>query len=148
MKRIDHCINIKLKSICQRSMQLEELNSLLQHYLPNDLKEHCYAGSFNRGNLILMATDPAWATQLRYCIPELRDKLRAEAQLYQLSSIAVSVQCNMEKPISSNKKPHAISDKARKEIKMLAEHCRHLELKQALYHLAQVESIDQREKND
>lgn len=142
MRRINHCINNKLQSICQRAMQLEEINNLLQHYLPSDLKEHCYAGSFNRGHLILVATDPTWATQVRYSVPELRDKLRVEAKLYQLTSIAVSVQCNMEKSVSSKKKLPAISDKAKREIRMAADRCRHFELKNALYNLAQTVDAD------
>ena len=74
MRRINRCLNTQLLDICQRTVQLEELNSKLLGYLPQVLQEHCHVGSFNRGCLVIVVSDSVWASQLRYSIPELRDK--------------------------------------------------------------------------
>lgn len=91
MRSISHCLNQQLVDICQRSVQLEELSNKLSQWLPTELVGECQVGSFNKGCLILITSNAAWASQIRYLIPELRDKLRTEAGLYQLSSIKVSV---------------------------------------------------------
>ena len=85
---------------------------------------------------MLITDDPVWASQLRYSVPELRDKLRCDAGIYQLTSIKVSVA--VEKPAEPAKKIRArpISEKAREGIVAQASDCDYLPLKEALQHLA------------
>jgi hypothetical protein len=118
-------------------VQLEELNSKLYGYLPQALQEHCQVGSFNRGCLVIVVTDSVWASQLRYSIPELRDKLRSEAGIYQLSSIKVTIASIEE--IHSTKRPPAalLSPKAREAIIAGGEQCEYLPLKKALQKLGE-----------
>lgn len=137
MRSIKHCLNKQLSDLCQRSLQLEELSSKVAALLPMELAKVCTVGSFNKGCLILTTTDAVWASQLRYMLPELRDKLRKEAGMYQLSSIKMSViepPTNYEKPERTNN--HKISDKAKASIISESEYCRYEPLKKALIHLA------------
>lgn len=90
MRHITRCLNTRLADICQRAIKLEELNAKIHDYLPEDLRERCHVGSFNNSCLVLV-TNATWATQLRYALPELRDKLRSEAGIHQLASIKVTV---------------------------------------------------------
>lgn len=92
MRRINRCLNTKLQELCQRAIQLETLNKELCNHLPLSLKDHCRVGSFSTGCLTLIVSDAVWASQLRYFLPELRDKLRSETGLYQLVTIKVVVQ--------------------------------------------------------
>ena len=91
MRHITRCINNQLAEICQRAIKLEELNARIYNYLPETLRDQCHVGSFNNSCLVLVTSDPVWASQLRYALPELRDKLRSEAGIHQLASIKVSV---------------------------------------------------------
>ena len=91
MRHITRCLNTQLAEICQRAIKLEELNAKIYNYLPEAVREHCHVGSFNNSCLILVTRDPVWASQLRYALPELRDKLRSEAGIHQLACIKVSV---------------------------------------------------------
>ncbi|WP_019215256.1 DUF721 domain-containing protein [Legionella tunisiensis] len=91
MRPINRCLNPQLLAICQRAIQLDELNSKLKLYLTPPLSEHCQVGSFNKGCLMLTVTNAAWATELRYSLPVLRDKLRQEAGIYQLTSIKIHI---------------------------------------------------------
>ena len=136
MRRINRCFNNRLIEICQRTVQIEELNSKLFGLLPASLQDQCHVGSFNRGCLVIIVSNPVWASQLRYLIPELRDKLRKEAGIYQLSSIKITM-ATLETILSSKPSPQPqLSTKARKSILEGGEQCAYEPLKQALYHLA------------
>lgn len=74
-----------------KAFVLEELSQKIAQYLPENLASHCSVGSFNKGCLLLTTNDAAWANQLHYFLPELRDKLRKEAGLYQLASIKIKI---------------------------------------------------------
>ena len=91
MRPITHCINKQLADLCQKALKLEELSSKIIKFLPPEFAPYCQVTSFNRGVLHLSTVNAAWATQLRFVVGELRDKLRKEAGLYQLSSIKIGV---------------------------------------------------------
>ena len=91
LQPISRCLNPKLIEICQRAIKLEGLSGLLETYLPQPVPKHCRVGSFNNGCLTLVAQDAAWASQLRFLLPDLRDQLRQKAGLYQLASLKVTV---------------------------------------------------------
>ncbi len=136
MRRISHCLNPKLIDICQSVVQLEALNGILAHYLPTHFQQHCRIGSFSRGTLNLVTSDSGWATQLRYLLPEIRDKLRKEAGLFQLVSIKITLDT---KPVLQTKtKPKCktrISEKSRQIILDTSLQCQHLPLQEALIKL-------------
>ncbi len=137
MRSINRCLNKQLAELCQRAVQLESLSTKLTQLLPNELANECKVGSFNKGCLLLTTTNAAWASQLRYLIPELRDKLRKEAGLYQLSSIKIAVDepvFQYEKPVKSNN--ISLSEKAKATIISESEHCSYQPLQQALLELA------------
>ena len=140
MRRIGQCLNTKLVEICQRADQLGAFNAQLYDYLPALLHPHCHAGSFSKGCLTIVAHDPVWASQLRYCIPELRDKLRREAGIYQLTSIKITVSVEeTTRPVKKINTP-ALSLKAREAIVDSGNQCAYLPLKEALLHLGSCKS--------
>ncbi|HBI22194.1 MAG TPA: hypothetical protein DDY37_06395 [Legionella sp.] len=91
MRHITRCLNTQLLDICQRAIQLEALDEKINTYLPEALRDQCHVGSFKNSCLVLVTSDPVWASQLRYALPELRDRLRSEAGIHQLASIKVTV---------------------------------------------------------
>ncbi len=138
MRRINRFLNTRLIDICQRTVLLEELNSKLNGYLPPSLQAHCQVGSFNSGCLVIVTRDPAWASQLRYILPELRDRLRKEAGIYQLSSIKITITPIETHPLKKilDTTPQ-LSPKAREAIIAGGDQCNYEPLKQALHHLAE-----------
>lgn len=121
-------------------MQLEELSLKISEFLPSHLTSKCQVGSFNKGSLVLTTTNAAFASEIRYLLPELRDKLRKEAGLYQLSSIKITIiapSSPMENP--TPKKSLTLSEKAKATIISESQHCTYEPLKKALLHLAQSE---------
>ncbi|MFT4058993.1 MAG: DUF721 domain-containing protein [Legionella sp.] len=138
MRTISRCLNKQLVDICQHSVQLEELSSKLGSLLPQELARQCQVGSFNKGCLTLTTTNAAWATQLRFAIPELRDKLRKEARMYQLSSIKIVIS---EPKITPKKKDplkkYSLSEETKALLISESQQCNYEPLQKALLHLAE-----------
>ncbi|MBA3535728.1 MAG: DUF721 domain-containing protein [Tatlockia sp.] len=136
MRSINRCLNAQLLNICQRSIQLDELNCKIKATLPAPLNNYCQVAAFNSGCLLISATNAAWATELRYRMPELRDKLR-KAGLYQLSSIKISLaEFDPQLPQEKLLVKKSLSTSARKNIRKAGELCSYQPLRDALYHLA------------
>lgn len=123
--------------LCQRSIQLEELSSKVAQLLPAHLAAVCRVGSYNKGCLVLTTQDSVWASQLRYALPELRDRLRKEAAMYQLSSVQIMVQIPTTAGAQKNRAtPPHLSDGAKATIINESQQCAYQPLKKALLHLA------------
>lgn len=82
------------------SHQLDKLQDLIQQLLPEHLRSHVRVGNMKNGQLLLICDDTSWTTELKFLLPELRDRLREEYQLYQLSGLRAKA----EMPIASVKK--------------------------------------------
>lgn len=137
MRLIKTCFNRQLADLCKRSFQLEELSEKVERLLPEALKAHCRVGSFEKGCLTLITSHAGWASQLRYAIPELRDTLRKDAGMYQLSSIQISIgDLIIETPPPIERPKHQLSEDAKATIVSESQSCNYQPLKKALLHLA------------
>ncbi|RUR10722.1 DUF721 domain-containing protein [Legionella septentrionalis] len=143
MRPINQCLNPKLAELCQQALRSESLKDKVSQHLPPLFQKHCSIAGFNKGCLILLVDDAIWATQLRFLLPELRDKLRQEAGIYQLASIklllnpAEQIQIKTKTPV-----PHMLSLPNKMAIMHAAEQCSFLPLKNALYKLAKHSNHD------
>jgi hypothetical protein len=139
MRQITDCLNPSLAKLCSRVIELESLTAMVQLYLPKASSRHCVVGSFNKGCLVLVVTDPVWASELRYSLPELRDRLRRDAKLHQLITIKINMILTTDASAPAPKK-HASSPRltadARETILSGGSQCDYPPLKQALNHLA------------
>jgi hypothetical protein len=87
VRRVRLCINTQLAKLCQHTIELDALTQTVLTFLPSKLQAHCLVSSFEKGILVISTDAPTWATELRYFLPTLRDKLRTEAKLYPLITI-------------------------------------------------------------
>lgn len=136
MKSIRYCLNKQLADICQRSVQLEAFTQIINELLPTELAPYCQVSSFNKGCLILAVVDAAWASQLRYALPELRDQLR-KAGMYQLSSIKVNIEPPSDYKKVVKSKTYELSPQAKESILSESQSCSYEPLRKALIHLAE-----------
>ncbi|KTD79192.1 DUF721 domain-containing protein [Legionella waltersii] len=139
MQSINKCLNKQLSDICMKALVLEELSQKIVQFLPEQLSKHCSVGSFNKGCLLLTTNDAAWATQLHYYLPELRDKLRKEAGLYQLASIKIKILETTSGPSLRRKEKSSpqLSEENKATIIRESQQCTYEPLQRALMHLAQ-----------
>ncbi len=141
MRRLTQCLNPRLTEICKRAIQLEELNSKIYTYLPSSLQKHCHVGSFTNGCLVIIVNDAVWASELRYSLPNLRDALRKEAGIYQLSSIKINITTlKTTTPVVKPKNFTSLSTQARDIITACGDQCNYEPLKQALAHLGRTKN--------
>ena len=139
MRRINQCFNKQLLNICKRSMVLDELNHKVLNLLPENMRTHCSVGSFDKGCLLLVITEHAFASELRFYLPTLRDELRT-AGLYQLLSIKSQVAANMPPKIITQrltKKMRPLSESSRKALDEAAKTCSYQPLKDLLERMSQ-----------
>lgn len=118
MRKILDCIDSSMNALVKKATDIERLNDIVQRYFPEAAQIPCKVGSFNHGCLVLLVSDPGWATQLRFSLPLLRDRLRQEAGLHQLSSIKIKLQIDgitVPQP-KKNNKPSKLSSQAREHI--------------------------------
>lgn len=137
MQQIGQCFNKQLRTIYQQSTELNALNVLLKTYLKENLRAHCYAGSFNKGRLVIIV-DAIWATELRYELPALRDRLRNDAGLYQLIAVDLKIVAELaaeKRSLKTVRKTPPLSPKARQAILNIASTCDYEPLQEALRRL-------------
>lgn len=108
MRHITNCFNRDLSKLRKQAIELEQIQKLILDYIPAEVKPHCQVGSFANGCLILTVNDAIWASQLRFMLPEIRDNLRKDAQLYQLINIKVNINRDLLKKDMQKIKPKTI----------------------------------------
>lgn len=102
MLHISKCFNKNVSDIQTQGEKCRDLEKIITNYLPIEIRSAVTIASFNNGCLILNVNDSVWASQLRFMLPELRDYLRKENNLYQLSNIKITI--NREQLITSSPK--------------------------------------------
>lgn len=80
-----------LANIVQTVQAIQELSDWIQARLPEAIRPHCEVGLYQKGILTLVASSPAWATQLRFLSGELLQNLRQEPRWIGIRSIQVKV---------------------------------------------------------
>jgi hypothetical protein len=65
----------RLKDLLGRIRQNEAMTARVRALLPVDLAAHLVAALLQDGRLLLLASSPAWASRLRFSVPQLRHGL-------------------------------------------------------------------------
>ena len=104
MRRIYQCLNSTTTVLCQQTLLLEALQEKVAQFLPLHLQTGCCVAQFSKGQLVLSLENPIHSTELRYLLPALRDRLRTEGRLYQLSGIKIKLQAEPSIALTSTKK--------------------------------------------
>ncbi len=137
IKSIGQCLELQLGTLYREAIKSEQLQDKVIPLLPQELSAHFRVGSFHQGRLVLDTCDQVWASQLRYYLPELRDKLRKQG-FYDLASIKINI--SAEKKSENNKeekrKAKQPSQEARDDIFNESEQIDYQPLKEALQKLA------------
>lgn len=81
-----------LAFIQKKVQQLTKLNKIWQAEISNDLEEHTRIANFRDGYLIVECDSAAWATRLRYILPDITQKLLKHPDLRDLTHIEWNIQ--------------------------------------------------------
>ena len=111
----DYLTSQTIETYLGKAQQLTKLNAIWSTAM-GEWAEHCFVANFENGKLVLQVKNTAWATRLRYAIPEILETLASYPEFLTLQSIRYHISYS---PI--NKEEATISRKSCKEAKRLLE---------------------------
>lgn len=141
MRPIGECVTDELQAIFAHAKKIISLNEEVKKNLPENLAKNCKVGDFRQGSLVLNTSNAIWATELRFYLPTLRDKLRKSSNFYNLANIKIIVLNDGDAIKVKNKVKRELSPKARELLKNAGDECNYPPLKKALYKLADFKTI-------
>lgn len=127
-----------LAFIQSKVQQLISLNQIWQTAILNELNEHTRVANFREGYLIIECDSAAWATRLRYLLPDIKQKLLTYPDLHNLVQIEWSIQPAFHTQAMPLKPlPLTLSDTNAALLKNAAETIRTKPLQEALLRIAE-----------
>lgn len=67
--------NSGYSNLVKHARELNSLNLQLQRHLPASLGKHCQLANYRSNTMIIQSESAAWASKLRYLLPQLRREL-------------------------------------------------------------------------
>lgn len=126
----------RLQNLISRAHYLNELNLIVRTYL-GELATCCEVANYTGGKLKLVVTSSAWASRLRFCIPQLLKNLKNTETFNQLQGIEFSIHSPARSPEKTFKKNLSLSQTNAELITMTAQSVTDSNLQHALLRLAQ-----------
>ena len=83
--------NPMFREMISHVYELESLNQALWQYLDPSLKEHCHVANLRNYTLYIQADSPAFATMIRFALPDLLASLKKHPGLSGLQAIELSI---------------------------------------------------------
>ena len=81
----------RAQDILQQAKKLRAITATLSQHLPEYAHAHCQAGYLDEKCLVILADSPAWATRLRYLMPQVKKQLIQSGLLNEQQVIRVKV---------------------------------------------------------
>ena len=136
---LDHLLTANpLKHLVIKAQRIRAINDVLQQVLPSDLAPHCRTMSLREDTLNIEVDSSAWATRLRYLIPDLKYQLHNFTTTADVESIRCRVRpAAQAQPRAKNKTPQ-LSQTSAHVIRSTAQSISSPTLKAALLRLADV----------
>ena len=116
---------------------LRRVSDYLRKALPEPLASHCIAANIDGDTLVVGCDSSAWAAKLRFLIPQLFERLKAQTDFPLLTQIRVRVQPLNPEPFHTTIRRFHISDHSAALIDSTAESTTDPALKAALRRLSQ-----------
>lgn len=80
-----------LSHLITKALSIDKLNNSLKKILSPELSEQCRLGQYENGIMTLYIHSAAYATQMRFYVPDLLTELRQHQAFYGLKSIQVKI---------------------------------------------------------
>jgi hypothetical protein len=76
-----------LGHIIKQASKIRTLDAAVKKHLPENIAKHVQVVNLHQGRLTLSATTPAWASKVKFMLPDLLEALRQEPQFCFLTGI-------------------------------------------------------------
>lgn len=90
-----------VEQVLERVEYLRRLSERVMPLVDPDIAPYCELANFRAGSLIFVVDSGVWATRLRYTFPDLLNRLRFEARLFDVANL----QCVVRKHSPTRQKP-------------------------------------------
>jgi hypothetical protein len=91
MKKILQTPSANIERLLQHGRFLDYITKRIKTYLPGDFSDNITVVRFDKKLLVIATSSSAWASKLRFFIPQLRRSLIAESRFTYLVTIKVKV---------------------------------------------------------
>lgn len=112
-RRISNCLikaGGKLAHILRHAATHAEAERELMQDWPDDARKHCRLGGHRDGHIVLLVDSSAWATRLRYSLPELKESATLLRDAQKIRVKVRPVPCEPKEP--PRRKPNRMSKSA------------------------------------
>ena len=92
----------QLNNLYTHAKGIYALNEKLQTHLVPSLRGHCTVANYSDETLTVNAETSAWASRLRYCVPDILNYAKHECGLTRLKSVRIKVSPIHNKTVQSN----------------------------------------------
>ena len=104
--------NSSLCTLINHTKHLVKLNRIVQRQLTYSLQPHCKVANYRENTLYLHVDSAAWATRLRFNIPQLTEQLKKTKEFKELQSIRIH---QGKQPINKENKQKPINIRLSKD---------------------------------
>lgn len=94
--------NEQLNNLYTHAKDIYALNEKLQKHLTPSLSSHCSVANYSEETLTIIADTSAWASKLRYGVPDILNYAKRECGLSKLKSVRIKVSPRHRKTAQSN----------------------------------------------
>ncbi|MES2998438.1 MAG: DUF721 domain-containing protein [Pseudomonadota bacterium] len=122
--------------IQKKVLELKKINQLWQTEISSDLGEHSRVANFRDCCLVIEIDNAAWATRLRYLIPDLIKKLPKHPALQSLKHIEWYIQPHFHPSVAKKHLPPVLTEASTQLLQTAAENIKVKSLQTALVKLS------------
>jgi hypothetical protein len=92
-----------LPQLMQKTRYLQTLDKLLRTFMEHELAKHCRLAEIKDGKeMVIIAENAAWATRLRYAIPEILKNINTQPEFKTIKKIRYRIKTEVEGPLNTN----------------------------------------------
>lgn len=125
-----------LVQLYSHTRELSALEKKLCSYLPASLRDHVRVANYDEKSLSLCTDNAAWATRLRFKIPDILNIARNKCMLDSIQTVRISV-APTEKETSNRRQAPRLTSETAQLLRSTAESLSDPDLRQALLQLSQ-----------
>jgi len=135
MKKILQTPSANIERLLQHGRFLDYITQRIKTYFPADISDNITVVKFDKKTLVIAVVSSAWASKLRFFIPELKRSLIVESRFAHLATIRIKVLAKRTAKSALTHTP-VCSDFAAKTLHENAQFIHNDELKTSLLNLS------------
>ena len=150
MRQLLDNTNRTLKQLMSRIKALRQWDRLVKRFIPEEFHSHCQVINLRQECLVIEVQHAAWATRLRYLLPQLTTRLQCEKLPTTIKEVICCVAQQHESDTPIHPSSLGLSEKSIETVQATASNLSDSPLQDALQHLSETlqQRLDEKENLD